>query len=166
MPVGPRKVSDEREFIRCSSGKIRVYWAYPKVYQYTSFVYGCMGTRLKNETEKKNLCDGKRQSGRYRLTDSLISKIQRYYRMAIRNNINYLYSIKTAVWAVYFHLLSSNESPQHGLYHAIINAWCKFQKIEAECNERHYVINTHVPYTTDPQPPICGSNDAGPSKKH
>ncbi|GFU78050.1 mariner Mos1 transposase [Trichonephila clavipes] len=35
--------------------------------------------------------------------------------MAIRNNINDLHSMKTAVWAVYVHLLSSNESPQHGL---------------------------------------------------
>ncbi|GFW29210.1 protein limb expression 1 homolog [Trichonephila clavipes] len=31
------KVSDERESMRCSSGSIREYWAYPKVYGYTSF---------------------------------------------------------------------------------------------------------------------------------
>ncbi|GFX49832.1 hypothetical protein TNCV_3073851 [Trichonephila clavipes] len=48
--------------------------------------------------------------------------------------------MKTAIWAVYFHLLSSNDSPQHGLCPEIINACCKFQKIEDECNERHYVI--------------------------
>ncbi|GFU84561.1 uncharacterized protein TNCV_1526131 [Trichonephila clavipes] len=46
--------------------------------------------------------------------------------------------MNTALWAVSFHLLSSNESPQHGMCPAITNAWCKFQKTEAECNERHY----------------------------
>ncbi|GFX73896.1 hypothetical protein TNCV_397071 [Trichonephila clavipes] len=55
--------------------------------------------------------------------------------MALRNNINDLHSMKTAVWAVYFHLPSSNEGPQYGLCPAIINTWCKFQKREAECNE-------------------------------
>ncbi|GFW69818.1 uncharacterized protein TNCV_1884621 [Trichonephila clavipes] len=54
------------------------------------------------------------------------------------NNIIDLRSMKIALWAVYFHLLSSNENPQHGLCPAIINTWCKFQKTEAECNERYY----------------------------
>ncbi|GFV52365.1 hypothetical protein TNCV_855351 [Trichonephila clavipes] len=31
--------------------------------------------------------------------------------------------MKTAVSAVYFNLLSSNESPQHGLCPAVINTW-------------------------------------------
>ncbi|GFV38887.1 uncharacterized protein TNCV_192551 [Trichonephila clavipes] len=68
-----------------------------------------------SETGRKKLSDGKRLSGHNQLTDILISKIQRYYSMAIRNNINDLHSMKTSVWTVYFHLLSSNESPQHGL---------------------------------------------------
>ncbi|GFU26497.1 hypothetical protein TNCV_2463411 [Trichonephila clavipes] len=56
--------------------------------------------------------------------------------MAIRNNINDLHSMKTAVWAVNLHLLSSNERPQHVLYPAIIKTWCKLQKTEAGFNER------------------------------
>ncbi|GFW39018.1 hypothetical protein TNCV_1830101 [Trichonephila clavipes] len=58
--------------------------------------------------------------------------------MTIINNINDLQSLKTAVGAAYFHLLLSNEIPQHGLCLAGINAWCKFQKTEAESNERNY----------------------------
>ncbi|GFW85828.1 uncharacterized protein TNCV_854771 [Trichonephila clavipes] len=42
--------------------------------------------------------------------------------------------MKTGVWTVY--LLSSNESPHHALCPMDINAWCKFQKTEEECNER------------------------------
>ncbi|GFX01075.1 hypothetical protein TNCV_4580411 [Trichonephila clavipes] len=54
-----------------------------------------------------------------------------------RKNINDLYSIETAVRTVYFHLLSSNESPQHEMCPAVINAWYKFQKTEAESKEMH-----------------------------
>ncbi|GFT63577.1 uncharacterized protein TNCV_870411 [Trichonephila clavipes] len=107
----------------------------------------CMGARvldLKSETKKKSNVKGKVKVGRNRLTNSLMSNIQRCYRLTIRNNINDLHSMKTVVCAVYFHLLSSNECPQHGLCPAIINAWCKFQKIEAECNESHYIINTYT----------------------
>ncbi|GFX16096.1 uncharacterized protein TNCV_4703531 [Trichonephila clavipes] len=85
----------------------------------------CMGTRLldlKSETDKTKLSDRKSSCARNRLTDILISKIQRYYSMAIRNNIDDLHSMKTAVWAAYFHLLSSYKSSQHGLYPAIITA--------------------------------------------
>ncbi|GFV33174.1 uncharacterized protein TNCV_2768921 [Trichonephila clavipes] len=99
----------------------------------------CMGTRLldlKRETEKKN--DAKSLSGHNRDSLTYYIRIQRYYSMAIRNNINELHSMKTAVRDAYFHPLSSNEGPQHVLYPAIINTWCKFQKTEAECNKRHY----------------------------
>ncbi|GFU56295.1 hypothetical protein TNCV_582291 [Trichonephila clavipes] len=54
------------------------------------------------------------------------------------NNTYDLESMKTAVWVVSFHLLSTNESPQHGLCPAGTNSWCKFQKAEAELNEKYY----------------------------
>ncbi|GFX71882.1 uncharacterized protein TNCV_1443061 [Trichonephila clavipes] len=87
-----------------------------------------MGTHLldlKSETKEKKLRDGKSLSGRKRPSDILILKIQRYYSMAIRNNINDLHSMKTTVRAVDLDLQFSNESPQHGLCPAIINVWCK-----------------------------------------
>ncbi|GFU93432.1 hypothetical protein TNCV_2728191 [Trichonephila clavipes] len=67
-----------------------------------------MGTRLLDIKKKyrKKLSDGKSLIGRNRLTDILKSKIQRYCSMAVRNNFNDLQDMKTAVWAIYFHLLS------------------------------------------------------------
>ncbi|GFW93536.1 uncharacterized protein TNCV_47391 [Trichonephila clavipes] len=56
--------------------------------------------------------------------------------MAIRNNINDLRSMEIAVWAVYFHLLSSNESLQHGLCPPGSNAWCS--------DEAHFWLNGYV----------------------
>ncbi|GFU92090.1 hypothetical protein TNCV_1659221 [Trichonephila clavipes] len=54
----------------------------------------CDGDIEKRNREKKMISDGKSLSGRNRLTDILESKIQRYYGMAIRNNINDLHSMK------------------------------------------------------------------------
>ncbi|GFY28730.1 uncharacterized protein TNCV_3440971 [Trichonephila clavipes] len=99
----------------------------------------CMSTRLLHLNDKnreKKFSGGKSLKYCKRLTEILVSTIQKYYCMAIRNNINDLHSLKNAVWAVYF--LSSNESPQHGLCPAGVNSWCKFQKAEAECNQKHY----------------------------
>ncbi|GFU26875.1 uncharacterized protein TNCV_4541231 [Trichonephila clavipes] len=120
--------------------------------RYIGLVQKCMGMSLlglKSKTEKIKLSDEKSLSGSSRLTDILISKIQTYYSTAIRNNIKDLNSMKTSVWAFYFHLLSSNESPQNGLCPANVNAWCMFQKTEAECTERHYDhkhMHTHAVY--------------------
>ncbi|GFT57962.1 hypothetical protein TNCV_2768691 [Trichonephila clavipes] len=86
-----------------------VYWAYPKEYGYVFF-----GSE-KTKTEKKKLSDGKILNDRHRHFNTNNSK---YYNMAIRNNINALRSMKSAVS---FHL-SSNERLQHGLCPAGINS--------------------------------------------
>ncbi|GFV18987.1 hypothetical protein TNCV_4758721 [Trichonephila clavipes] len=67
------------------------------------------------------------------------------WNMAIKNNINDLQSMKTVVWAAYFHLLSSNDSPQHGRCPVTINALCQFQKTEAvNVTKGTVIINTHT----------------------
>ncbi|GFX84955.1 hypothetical protein TNCV_4997861 [Trichonephila clavipes] len=78
------------------------------------------------------LNDEKGLWGRNQIACVLIPKIKRYYGMRIRNNMNDLLTMKNAVWAVYFHLLSLNKCPQHGLGPSDINFWCKFSKAEAE----------------------------------
>ncbi|GFT69452.1 hypothetical protein TNCV_1297471 [Trichonephila clavipes] len=69
--------------------------------------------------------------------------------MAVRNNTDDLESIKTTAWTVYFPLFSTNKSPQHELCPASTNSWCKFQKAEAEFNEKCYnhKKHTHVPFS-------------------
>jgi hypothetical protein len=42
-------------------------------------------------------------------------KSQNYYGLAIRRNVSNLEVMKRAVWAVFFHKLSTNEKPQHGV---------------------------------------------------
>ncbi|MBP1527464.1 MAG: hypothetical protein H9Q66_06055, partial [Spiroplasma ixodetis] len=90
-----------------------------------------IGTRLRTLKSKlKNtiLTDGKPIGGRGRLTDGQINKIQRYYGMAIRNNSTDISRMKKAIWAIYFHLFSSDEKPLHGLCPDDDISWCKFRK--------------------------------------
>ncbi|GFV10105.1 hypothetical protein TNCV_3660571 [Trichonephila clavipes] len=92
----------------------------------------CMGSRLldpKNKAEKKKLNDG---------------KIQRNYGMAIRNNINDLHSMKTAVLAVYVHLSSSNESSQHGLRPESKNTCASFKIQKLNVTKSTMTINTYT----------------------
>ena len=95
-----------------------------------------MGFRLRKkckEMKGKKLSDGKSLSGRGRLTDGEINKLQRYYGMAIRRHAGSKNPIdmKRDIWAIYFHKLSTDNNPQHGLCPPGKDSWCKFRKAEA-----------------------------------
>lgn len=92
-----------------------------------------MGARLRrlvNEWKGKKISDGKALSGKGRLTGTEIDNIQRYYGLAIRNNCHDLSSMRKAVWATYFHKLSTDETPQHGLCPAGADSWCRYRRAE------------------------------------
>jgi hypothetical protein len=63
-----------------------------------------MGTRLrelKKNCKKTMLADGKPLSGKGRLTNLAIDKLQLFYGLAIRRNCHSLTDMQTAVWATY-----------------------------------------------------------------
>ncbi|KAK7106360.1 hypothetical protein V1264_017625 [Littorina saxatilis] len=83
-----------------------------------------MGKRLrdvKKNARGKKLSDGKVLGGRGRLTDTEINKIQAYYGNAIRGNTNNLVGMRSAVWAIFFHKLSTDTKPLH---HFCLIQWC------------------------------------------
>ncbi|GFV02629.1 uncharacterized protein TNCV_5017971 [Trichonephila clavipes] len=61
------------------------------------------------------LSDGKNISGRERLTLKEVDSIQHYYGLAIRKNLSSVEDVKRAIWANYFHKLSTEDNPQHAL---------------------------------------------------
>ncbi|KAJ4447244.1 hypothetical protein ANN_09248 [Periplaneta americana] len=86
-----------------------------------------MGSRLLKLTKDmkgKKLEDGKGIGGAGRLTKKEIQSIQMYYGPAIRQNVGNLDSMQHAVWAIYFHKLSTDAKPQHGL----CGEWCPYKK--------------------------------------
>lgn len=77
---------------------------------------------LKNKTKGK-LQDGKTLSDKNRLTDVAIQKIQNFYGLAIRRNVHSAKEMQQAVWATYFHIMSSNCKPMHELCPKRQDSW-------------------------------------------
>lgn len=91
-----------------------------------------MGSRLrklKSNLVGKNLSDGKKISGKGRLTDKIIDEIQTYYGNAIRANKQDLEGMRKAIWAIYFHKLSSDKKSYHEL---CSEHWCKYKRAEKD----------------------------------
>lgn len=77
-----------------------------------------MGTRLRKlKTENKHviLSDGKGLGGKNRLSKAVIDQIQTYYGLAIRRNTHSVESMVKDIWALYYHKLSTDDDPHHGL---------------------------------------------------
>ncbi|GFV23031.1 uncharacterized protein TNCV_729821 [Trichonephila clavipes] len=77
-----------------------------------------MGTRLRNILKMSKgikLSDGKNISGRGRLTLKEVDSIQHYYGLAIRKKFVICRGHERAIWAIYFHKLSTEDNPQHAL---------------------------------------------------
>ncbi|GFV89826.1 uncharacterized protein TNCV_4690551 [Trichonephila clavipes] len=89
-----------------------------------------MGTRLRamKLLKGKKLEDKKSLGGRNRLTDAEIDKLQRYYGLAIRNNSGNLSAMKQAIWAIFFHKISTDLNPQHGLCPLGDDSWCGYNR--------------------------------------
>ncbi|XP_069690036.1 uncharacterized protein [Periplaneta americana] len=90
-----------------------------------------MGSRLMKlvkEYSGKKLHDGRTLGGKGGLTKAQIDKIQNYYGLGIRRHPNNLAAMKKAIWAIYFHKLSTDSSPQHGLCPSGPDSWCKYNR--------------------------------------
>jgi hypothetical protein len=73
------------------------------------YVQKRLGVRLRRiVTEKRGtrVHDGKNFGGKVRLTKSEVHKLQNYYALVIRRNVNNLEAMKKAVWAIFFYKLS------------------------------------------------------------
>lgn len=92
-----------------------------------------LGTRLRKlKTTMKNqkLSDGKGLGGKGRLTDDKIDTLQQYYGKAIRKNLEDTNQMKRAIWATFFHTLSTDENPNHALCPKGVSSWCGYNKAQ------------------------------------
>lgn len=109
-----------------------------------------MGSRLrklKSKMSKIKLADDKTIGGKGRLTEANINTIQLYYGLAIRRNTASLEAMRQAVWAEYFHLISSNDEPAHALCPKGDETWCKYQKSIANKETYDHNEHCHLPVT-------------------
>uniref|UniRef100_A0A0B7AFL1 Mutator-like transposase domain-containing protein n=1 Tax=Arion vulgaris TaxID=1028688 RepID=A0A0B7AFL1_9EUPU len=105
-----------------------------------------MGTRLRKIKtswgREKKLSDGKTIGGKGRLTDTQIDSIQKYYGNAIRGNKNDLKGMREAVWAIYFHKLSTDQKPIHNLCKI---GWCPYKEAVTANKEQNYKHKNNLP---------------------
>jgi len=88
--------------------------------------------------KKTKLEDGKRLSGKGRLTNKVMNTLQNYYGMTIRQNTNSLYEMKKAVAAVIFHC-GENDDPEarHMFCPRTPDSWCKYQREKLSGNKTY-----------------------------
>ncbi|XP_076673163.1 uncharacterized protein LOC143371637 [Andrena cerasifolii] len=85
-----------------------------------------MGSRLRNIKKTKKL------GGKNKLTDKLIKQLTVYYGLAIRRHSGSIDDMYEAIWATYYHKISSDKYPKHMYCPKGSGSWCKWRKAEAE----------------------------------
>ncbi|GFW19817.1 uncharacterized protein TNCV_3561201 [Trichonephila clavipes] len=82
-----------------------------------------VGSRLRKlKTETKGL------SGKGKLTDNFIDRLQNYYGIAVRSNVGNLTAMQQNVIAALYHCASSDKKPMHGQCPIGKESWCYFQR--------------------------------------
>ena len=74
-------------------------------------------------------------SGKGKLTDGLIKKLTNYYGRAIKDNTGNLEGMRNAVWASFFHTLSTDTDPHHSRCPTGDESWCFYQRALARNEE-------------------------------
>ena len=82
---------------------------------------------FKRKCRGMKLSVGKEVGGRGRLTDKVVDKIQNYYGEAIKNNAGNLASMKSAISAIFQHMIRNDNKSldeQHSLCPKGGDSWC------------------------------------------
>ena len=107
-----------------------------------------MGTRLRNLIQSlrgQKLADGKGISEKSRLTKKTINTIQNYYGMAIRQNLDNVYTMKKSIFAILFHCSENKDIEyRHKFCPRSADSWCKYQSNKVT-GESSYKEKTSLP---------------------
>ncbi|XP_076451528.1 uncharacterized protein LOC143287427 [Babylonia areolata] len=89
-----------------------------------------MGTALRNLVEKQKAIK-QPIGGRGKLTEKRIKQLTNYYGRAIKDHAGDLSKMEQAVWASFFHTISTDDDPHHLRCPAGKDSWCFFRRAEA-----------------------------------
>ena len=85
--------------------------------------------KLSTQSKKKGVTLGGRGWGK--LKHTAIVKLTAYYGVAIRAHPNNLDNMTDAVFATYYHAISTDDAPQHDRCPSGEDSWCFFKRAEA-----------------------------------
>ena len=100
---------------------------------------------LKSKHKGQKLADGKGILGRGRLTDAAINKLQNYFGIAIRNNLDSVYTMKKSIYASLFHNSLIEDDKRHQFCPRSKDSWCAWQKEEAEGKNPTFKPTLNIP---------------------
>ncbi len=92
-----------------------------------------LNTALRNtvkEWKVKKVTLGGKKAGS--LKETTISKLQNYYRKAIKDNAPDVAKMKSSIFATLFHCMSTDAKPQHNKCPQAKDSWCFFQRALAQ----------------------------------
>ena len=101
--------------------------------------------QLKSDWRGKKLDDGKGIGGKGRLTDAAVNKLQNYFGIAIRTNIDSIYAMKKSIYASLFHNSELDPEERHKFCPRSMESWCKWQKQKAEGKEPTFTSTLDIP---------------------
>ncbi|GFV78960.1 uncharacterized protein TNCV_4347191 [Trichonephila clavipes] len=108
----------------------------------TGHVQKRVGSRLRKlKTKTKGL------SGKGKLTDNFIDRLQNYYGIAVRSNVGNLTAMQQNVIAALYHCASSDKKPMHGQCPIGKESWCYFQRGVAngtKCSTKYAGLSNDV----------------------
>ncbi|GFW12896.1 uncharacterized protein TNCV_3328291 [Trichonephila clavipes] len=117
-------------------------------YECIGHVQKRVGARLRKlKSKNKNL------SGKGKLTDSFIDRLQNYYGIAVRSNVGNLSGLQQNVIAALFHCSSSVEKLMHGQCPIGKDCWCYYQRALScgkKPNEKYKGLSNEVLNTIKP----------------
>ncbi len=97
----------------------------------TNHVSKRMGTAL-NNLKSECRAQGERITGKGKLTNQMILKIQNYYGKAIKDNAEDISVMKKRIFAILYHLTSSDKDPKHMHCPPGERSWCFWQRALAK----------------------------------
>lgn len=92
-----------------------------------------LGKRLR-DAKKKTYHDSEgkvlklKWGGKGRLTEVIIDRLQVYYGGAMRNHPGDNDGMEKAIWAVFYHSISTDSQPDHQYCPSRPDSWCKYNR--------------------------------------
>ena len=83
-------------------------------------------------------------SGKGKLTNALIDKLQTYYGLAIKRNPGEVDQMYSSIWATFLHMSSTDEDPRHKHCPQGEDSWCFYQKSVAKKNSQIAMTNIRI----------------------
>ena len=105
-----------------------------------------METAFRNFVAETKKAQGSPISGKGKLTQPKIIKIQKYYGCAIKDHFDHIQVLQKRIFAVLLHFLSTDAFPKHKQCPAGEISWCFWQRANAK-NEKP---NAHKDHETIP----------------